>query len=260
MTYETIAYEEQDRIGVVTLNRPEKANALSRQMISELAGCLRRAEAAREARVLVVRGAGRHFCAGHDLAELRADPGAAAATFEECSRLMLALQAIPQPVIAQVHGTATAAGCQLVAACDLAVAVTGARFATPGVRIGLFCSTPAVALSRAVARKAALGMLFTGETVSAQEAREIGLVNRVVPAERLAEETMALARRVAGASLTVLGLGKRAFYTQAGRGDAEAYRLATEAMARNAGLEVAAEGIDAFLQQRPPVWPDDRQG
>jgi enoyl-CoA hydratase/carnithine racemase len=225
-------------------------------MIAELTDCLRAAGEARTARVLVVRGAGRHFCAGHDLAELRADVSEAGRIFEACSRFMMLLQQMPQPVIAQVHGTATAAGCQLVAACDLAVAEEGARFATPGVKIGLFCSTPMVPLSRAVGRRPALEMLFTGDPVSAEEARAIGLVNRVVPAARLEQETRDLARRVAASSLIILELGKQAFYTQAGMADEAAYRYATTVMARNAGMEVAAEGIDAFLEKRAPVWPE----
>ncbi|MFH1329569.1 MAG: enoyl-CoA hydratase [Actinomycetota bacterium] len=256
MNYQTIVYEEQEQTGVITLNRPEKANALSREMIAELTDCFRRAGEGRTARVLVVRGAGRHFCAGHDLAELRGRPAEAGLTFEECSRLMMLLHQVPQPVIAQVHGTATAAGCQLVAACDLAVAEEGARFATPGVKIGLFCSTPMVPLSRAVGRKPALEMLFTGDFVSADQARAIGLVNRVVPAARLEEETRELARRVAASSLIVLELGKQAFYTQARLTGEAAYQYATAVMTRNAGMEVAAEGIDAFLEKRAPVWPD----
>lgn len=256
LTYETIAYEEHERIGVITLNRPEKANALSRRMIAELTDCLRQAREARTTRALVVRGAGRHFCAGHDLAELRGRPAEAGLIFEECSRLMMLLGQVPQPVIAQVHGTATAAGCQLVAACDLAVAEEGARFATPGVKIGLFCSTPMVPLSRVVGRKAALEMLFTGDFVSAEEARAIGLVNRVVPAARLEEEAGGLARRIAASSLIVLELGKQAFYTQAGLTGDAAYPYATSVMTRNLGMEVAAEGIDAFLEKRAPVWPE----
>jgi enoyl-CoA hydratase/carnithine racemase len=252
----TVLYEEQDRVGRVTLNRPGRANALSRQMIAELTACLRRAGEARTARVLILRGAGPHFCAGHDLGELQARPAEARLVFEECSRMMLLLQELPQPVIAQVHGTATAAGCQLVAACDLAVAEEGARFATPGVKIGLFCSTPMVALSRAVGRKRALEMLFTGEFANATEALAMGLVNRVVPRDRLEEEAGRLAERIAASSLLTLEIGKRAFYQQVNLPDEAAYGYAAVVMAMNAGLEVAQEGIAAFLEKRPPVWPE----
>ncbi|MGD8386428.1 MAG: enoyl-CoA hydratase [Desulfobacteraceae bacterium] len=258
MGYRTISYEEKERIGSIVLNRPEKRNALSLELLRELTSCLDHAAATRSAKVLIVRGAGDHFCSGHDLNEIR--KGAfedIRNLFDTCLRLMMKIQAIPQPVIAEVQGVATAAGCQLVAACDLAVAEEGARFATPGVRIGLFCSTPMVPLSRNVGRKRALEMLLTGRFVSAREACEFGLLNRVVPKERLREETETLASEMAGYSLKVLAVGKQAFYRQIHMDDERAYQYGKEVISGNAMMPDAEEGIDAFLQKRPPVWTDD---
>ena len=213
-------------------------------------------EADPSVKVVVIGGAGPAFCAGHDLRELRSRPERAAyqATFELCSRLMTRVVRLPKPVIARVHGVATAAGCQLVASCDLAVAAATARFATPGVNIGLFCSTPMVALSRAVGRKAAMEMLLTGELIDAARARELGLVNRVVPEAELDTAVAALAGQIAAKSPLTLAIGKAAFYRQAEMGLDDAYAYVSEVMTRNMLARDAAEGIDAFLGRRQPVW------
>jgi enoyl-CoA hydratase/carnithine racemase len=251
----------EERAGTMlrlTLNRPEARNALSIELMTALLEALGRAAADPEARVVVIAGAGPAFCAGHDLRELRADPRRE--TYERifalCSELMLAIVRLPKPVIAEVHGVATAAGCQLVATCDLAVAAEEARFATPGVNIGLFCSTPMVALSRAVGRKAAMEMLLTGELIDAPTARSLGLVNRVVPKEGLREAVDRLARQIAGKSALIVKIGKEAFYRQAELDLASAYRYAAEVMTTNMLARDAGEGIDAFLAKRAPVWHD----
>ena len=204
----------------------------------------------------VVAANGPGFCAGHDLREMRANPGRQhyQAVFRQCARLMTTIVRLPKPVIARVHGIATAAGCQLVASCDLAVAASDARFATPGVNIGLFCSTPMVALSRAVPRKAAMEMLLTGEMIGADEAQRLGLVNRVVPEERLDDTVNELARTIAGKSPLVLKIGKEAFYRQAELGLDAAYAYTSEVMVANMMARDAEEGIDAFLQKRTPKW------
>jgi enoyl-CoA hydratase/carnithine racemase len=241
----------------LTLNRPAARNALSVGLMAALQQALH-AAADKSCRVVVIAGAGPAFCAGHDLRELRADPSRPAyeRIFAQCSALMLQIVKLPKPVIAEVHGIATAAGCQLVASCDLAVAAADARFATPGVNIGLFCSTPMVALSRAVGRKAAMEMLLTGDLVDAATARSLGLVNRVVPRAQLAAAARDLARRIAAKSALTLAIGKEAFYRQAELPLAEAYRYAAEVMTENMLARDAAEGIDAFLEKRPPVWRD----
>ncbi len=248
----------RDYAGVawLTLNRPAARNALSLGLMAALTEELGRLADAPEVKVVVIAGAGPAFCAGHDLREMRGRPERAAyeETFAACSRLMLAIVRLPKPVIARVHGIATAAGCQLVATCDLAVAADTARFATPGVNIGLFCSTPMVALSRAVGRKAAMEMLLTGDLIAAERAREIGLVNRVVPETALDEAIAALAETIAAKSPLTLAIGKEAFYAQAEMGLADAYRHTSEVMTRNMLARDAAEGIDAFLQKRQPVW------
>ncbi|HEX5453097.1 MAG TPA: enoyl-CoA hydratase [Stellaceae bacterium] len=242
----------------LVMNRPAARNALSVGLMGTLTEALDRAGADRSCRVVVIAGAGPAFCAGHDLREMRSDPSRAAyeRIFARCSELMLRIVNLPKPVIAEVHGIATAAGCQLVATCDLAIAAADARFATPGVNIGLFCSTPMVALSRAVGRKAAMEMLLTGELIDAATAKALGLVNRVVPPSDLPEATMALARQIAGKSALTVAIGKEAFYRQAELGLADAYRYAAEVMTRNMLARDAAEGIDAFLDKRPPVWQD----
>jgi enoyl-CoA hydratase/carnithine racemase len=207
-------------------------------------------------KAVVLAGAGPAFCAGHDLRELRSRPTSEfyAATFERCSQLMLAITRLKKPVIARVHGVATAAGCQLVATCDLAIAAADARFATPGVNIGLFCSTPMVALSRAVPRKQAMEMLLTGEMVAAPRAAEIGLVNRAVPAAELDGAVAALAATIIAKSPLVLAIGKEAFYRQCELPLAEAYAYTAQVMTTNMLARDAAEGIDAFIEKRQPVW------
>jgi enoyl-CoA hydratase/carnithine racemase len=251
---------EERTAGVLrlTLNRPEARNALSIELMTALVAALGRAADDPQSRVVVIAGAGPAFCAGHDLRELRRDPRRETyqRIFGLCSELMLAIVRLPKPVIAEVHGVATAAGCQLVAACDLAVAAEEARFATPGVNIGLFCSTPMVALSRAVGRKAAMEMLLTGELIDAATARSLGLVNRVVPREGLREAVDGLARQIAGKSAFTVKIGKEAFYRQAELDLAAAYRYAAEVMTTNMLAEDAGEGIDAFLAKRTPVWHD----
>jgi enoyl-CoA hydratase/carnithine racemase len=239
------------------LNRPPAFNALSLPVMTALEEALERIGADSSLRVVILGGRGRAFCAGHDLREMRANPSPEALreTFARCSRVMLAIARIPQPVIAKVHGIATAAGCQLVAACDLAVAAESARFAVSGVNLGLFCSTPMVALSRVVSRKLAMEMLLTGDFIDAASALRYGLVNRVVAAETLDAETLQLAARVAAKSPAAIALGKRLFYKQLEVGIEAAYQLAVETMTCNMLTEDAQAGIDAFLDKRPlPEW------
>ena len=248
----------RDEAGVtwLTLNRPGARNALSVGLMSALQATLDAVAADKNTRVVVIAGAGPGFCAGHDLRELRANPGRQhyEAVFAQCSRLMTSIVKLPKPVVARVHGIATAAGCQLVASCDLAVAADDARFATPGVNIGLFCSTPMVALSRAVGRKQAMEMLLTGELIAAEQARQWGLVNRVVPATALDETVKKLAQSIAAKSPLTLAIGKEAFYRQAELGLEAAYAYASEVMTRNMLARDAEEGIDSFLEKRAPVW------
>jgi len=245
-----------DGVATLTLNRPSARNALSLGLMQALDNALVAIAREPAIRVVVIAAAGPAFCAGHDLREIRASPNRFAyeQVFALCSRLMQRIVTLPKPVIAQVHGVATAAGCQLVASADLAVAAETARFATPGVNIGLFCSTPMVALTRAVGRKAAMEMLLTGELVDAPRARELGLINRVVPEADLADATMALAAGIAAKSPLTVAIGKEAFHRQAEMKLTDAYAYASEVMTRNMLAQDAAEGIDAFLQKRPPVW------
>jgi enoyl-CoA hydratase/carnithine racemase len=246
-------------VTTLTLNRPEARNALSLGMLQALLSELERAAADPSVRVVILAGAGPAFCAGHDLKEIRAAKfgGAyAESLFAECARVMLAIVRLPKPVIAQVHGVATAAGCQLVASCDLAVAAEDARFATPGVNIGLFCSTPMVALSRNVGRKAAMRMLLTGDLIDADTAIAFGLVNEVAPAAELAARTAALAAKIAGKSALILAIGKEAFYRQAELPLADAYAYAADVMVANLAMRDAQEGIGAFIEKRTPVWCD----
>ncbi|MBV9439188.1 MAG: enoyl-CoA hydratase [Candidatus Eremiobacteraeota bacterium] len=253
--YNTILVEAGDAVGVVTLNRAEKRNALSLEAMRELTAAFDALGADRAVKVVVLRGLGPAFSAGHDLREmLRRSVEEYRLTFDVCVRLMETIQSIPQPVIAEVAGIATAAGCQLVATCDLAVAATTASFATPGVKIGLFCTTPMVALTRAIGRKRAMEMLLTGEPVDARTAAEWGLINRVVVPEELEATTRALAERIAGASGFVIGLGKAAFYAQIDLDQPKAYAYAKEVMSMNALAADAQEGIDAFLGKRAPSW------
>jgi enoyl-CoA hydratase/carnithine racemase len=249
---------DEGGVAYLTLNRPQARNALSVALMTRLQEALDAIAADRAVRVVVIAGAGPAFCAGHDLRELRANPGRAPyeAVFAQCSRLMLSILRLPKPVIARVHGVATAAGCQLVASCDLALAAEDARFATPGVNIGLFCSTPMVALTRAVGRKPAMEMLLTGDLVDAARARELGLVNRIVPLAGLDAAVVRLAAEIAAKSAHVLAIGKEAFYRQAELGIAEAYDYAASMMTRNMLARDAEEGIDAFIAKRPAVWQD----
>ncbi len=255
--------EQDGAVLTLTMNRPFARNSLSRGLMGALQEALARIAEDRSVKVVILAASGPVFSAGHDLKEMTAarqdaDGGKAffTETFAQCSDLMQAIIALPQPVIAQVQGVATAAGCQLVATCDLAVSSSTARFATPGVNIGLFCSTPMVALSRAVPRKKAMEMLLTGEMISADDALAHGLVNRVVPAYGLFAETRALAETIAGKSRVVLGIGKRAFYEQAERPLAEAYDMMAQVMTFNMLNADAAEGIGAFVEKRSPVWPE----
>jgi len=248
--------DDADGVATLTLNRPAARNALSSALMAQLHEQLEELAEDRSVKVVVIAGNGPAFCAGHDLKELRANTGREfyQRLFRQCSRLMLAIVNLPKPVIAKVHGIATAAGCQLVASCDLAVASDQARFATPGVNIGLFCSTPMVALSRAVGRKAAMEMLLTGDMVSAPEAQRLGLINRVVAADALDGETDRLARQIADKSPLVLAIGKEAFYQQAEMDLRDAYEHASDVMTHNMLARDAEEGIDAFIEKRPPKW------
>ena len=248
---------DREGIASLTLNRPAQYNALSTGLMAELQGCLDEIAEDRRVRAVVIEGAGKGFCAGHDLKELRTRGGDRAffqGVFRQCSKLMVSLTTLPQPVIAKVHGIATAAGCQLVATCDLAVAADTARFGTPGVNIGLFCSTPMVALSRAVPRKQAMEMLLTGEMIDSDQAKQFGLINHAVPQERLDEEALRLAERVIAKSPLTLKIGKEAFYRQIEFGLVEAYAYASEVMTTNMLARDAEEGIDAFIEKRVPVW------
>jgi enoyl-CoA hydratase/carnithine racemase len=245
--------------GVVrlTLNRGERFNPLSSEMIAALQRAVDGVAADPDARVVVLAAAGRGFCAGHDLKEMRAHSSDAAwqgRLFEDCSRLLLSLTRLPQPVIARIHGIATAAGCQLVSTCDLAVAADTATFALPGVNVGVFCTTPAVGVGRNVARKRVMEMLLTGKPIDAATALQWGLVNRVVPAEKLDETVQEFVDAILAKSPAVVRNGKRAFYDQLDRPLADAYATAGEAMTQGVLLEDAAEGMDAFLQKRPPSW------
>ncbi len=247
----------------LTLDDPARRNALSEAMLHQLASALDAAGADQQVRVIVLAANGPAFCAGHDLKEVTAardsdDGGRAffARLMDLCARVMQAIVACPKPVIAEVGGVATAAGCQLVASCDLAVASDSARFCTPGVSIGLFCSTPMVALSRNVSNKHAMEMLLTGDMVSAARAAEIGLVNRAVAADELTSATMRLAQQIAARSQMTLATGKRAFYAQREMPLAEAYAYASQIMVDNMLAPDAEEGINAFLEKRPPAWRD----
>ncbi|MDP6954112.1 MAG: enoyl-CoA hydratase [Alphaproteobacteria bacterium] len=246
----------EDGVTTLTLNRPEARNALSIGLMSSLQAALDDIAADAAVKVVVIAGAGPGFCAGHDLKEIRSDPSRETYQdlFTQCSRLMITITRLPKPVIAKVHGIATAAGCQLVSTCDLAVAASDARFATPGVNIGLFCSTPMVALSRVVGRKAAMEMLLTGDMVDAETARSNGLVNRVVPPEELDAAVSALASQIAGKSPVSLAIGKEAFYRQLEMPLDDAYVYTAQVMTENMLKRDAEEGIDAFLEKRKPVW------
>ena len=254
-TYEHILFTMDGTIARLTMNRPQRRNALSLAHMQELIHCLKALGEGKEAQVVVLGGTGPAFCAGHDLSEMVGrDPEFYRHLFDVCCELMETIQAIPQPVIARVHGVATAAGCQLAATCDLVVASEEARFATPGVKIGLFCSTPMVALRRAVGQKKAMEMLLTGDFISAEEALAEGLANKVVAAEDLDSETQRLAEKIAEASPLVVGVGKQAFYRQIEMPVEQAYAYTKEIMSFNASFADAQEGICAFLEKRKPEW------
>jgi enoyl-CoA hydratase/carnithine racemase len=254
--------EDRGPVAVLTLNRPEARNSLSEALIAALTGAVTEISGSDSVRAIVITGAGPAFSSGHDLKELTAhrnDPDRGrcffAKTMAACSDMMLAIVRLPKPVIAAVNGIATAAGCQLVASCDLAVASVDARFATPGVNIGLFCSTPMVALSRNVSRKAAMEMLLTGEMVSAHDACVLGLVNRVVEADRVVNAAVELGREIARKPKQTLKIGKEAFYRQLDMPLEEAYRYASAVMVENMLDDEAKEGIGAFIDKREPRWP-----
>ena len=248
--------ETRDAVRTLTMNRGERFNALSRDMLAALEREFDAAAADPEVRAVVIAGAGKGFCAGHDLKELRAHPDQAwqRELFDACSRMMVKLTRLPQPVIARVHGVATAAGCQLVSMCDLAVAADTASFALPGVNVGVFCSTPAVGVVRNVARKRVMEMLLTGDPIDAATALDWGLVNRVVPAAELDAAVRAFTDRILARSASVISLGKQAFYAQVERPLDDAYAVTSEAMACNLMDPDAAEGIDAFVEKRGAKW------
>lgn len=253
-----ILREDRDGIATLTLNRGDRMNPLSTAMLAAIQAELDRLADERAIKVVVLAGSGRHFCAGHDLKEMRAHPDKSwqKALFDQCSRAMISLVRLPQPVIARVQGVAVAAGCQLVSMCDLAVASEVAQFALPGVKSGIFCSTPGVGVARNLARKHALEMLFTGDLIDAKTALSWGLVNRVASLAALDAEVDKLARKILSHSGAVVGMGKRFFYEQVEKDMAGAYALASEGMACNMMLEDAAEGIDAFIGKRKPDWRD----
>jgi len=250
--------EDRDGVATLTLNRGDRMNPLSTALLAALQFELDRLAGDSAARVVVLAGAGKHFCAGHDLREMRAHPDKTwqKALFDQCSKMMLALVRLPQPVIARVQGVAVAAGCQLVSMCDLAVASEVAQFALPGIKSGIFCTTPGVGVARNLARKHALEMLFTGDPIDAKTALSWGLVNRVVPLSDLDAEVGKLAGKILAHSGAVLGMGKKFFYEQVEQGLTDAYALASEGMACNMMLEDAAEGIDAFIGKRKPSWKE----
>ncbi len=255
MTYDEILFTVSPPIALLTLNNPKKINALSKIMIAEMIDALTGVATDETIKVIIIKAAGKHFCAGHFLGEMAGkDAKEYKFIFDQCSRLMSKIHATPQPVIAQVQGIATAAGCQLVAWCDLAVAAENAQFATPGVKIGLFCTTPMVALSRAIGRKAAMEMLLTGRYVAAEEAKSLGLINRVAPLDKLAQETEGMALQIAEASHYVLSIGKQAFYAQIDQTDENAMQYAKNTMAFNNLAKDAQIGIRAFLDKEVPKW------
>jgi enoyl-CoA hydratase/carnithine racemase len=255
MDYRNLIVKEEPPAARITLNRPEKRNALSLELMQEVIDVLRGVGSTPETRVVVIEGAGTNFSAGHDLEEIVGrDLPFYQQLFDVCTEMMETIHRIPQPVIAKVHGVATAAGCQLVAACDLVVADNGARFATPGVKIGLFCSTPMVPVSRAVGRKRALEMLLTGEFIDAPTAMDWGLVNRVVPSDRLVESVDELVAAIVRSSPLTVGIGKEAFYEQIELDEHRAYDLTKSVMSMNSMASDAQEGIGAFLEKRKPTW------
>lgn len=261
MTGDILLREDRGAVAELTLNRPEALNALSDAMLAALTGQLAALAEDATIRVVILRGAGKAFCAGHDLREMQAarqSPDAGRAYFQDlftrCAVMMRAIRTLPQPVIAETHGIATAAGCQLVATCDMAVAAEGTRFGVNGVNIGLFCSTPMVALSRNIPRKQAFEMLTTGQFIDCARAEALGLINRTAPPGDLTDQTRALADQVAAKLTAAVRIGKRAFYEQAEMPIDAAYAHTAEVMAENMMWRDTSEGIDAFLQKRKPDW------
>ena len=255
MDYEFVRHELDDQSAVITLNRPERRNALSLDLMLELIYVLGEVARDKKTRSVILAAEGTAFCSGHDLTEMVGrKEDAYRRLFDTCCALMQKIQSIPQPVIAEVQGVATAAGCQLVASCDLAIASHTARFATPGVRIGLFCTTPMVALTRSIGRKRAMEMLLTGKTIDAATAADWGLINSAVPPENLRQATRKLAAQIAEASSYTVAVGKKAFYEQIEAPQRTAYEQAQEVMTQNSLAEDASEGITAFLGKRVPVW------
>lgn len=255
MEYQEILVDSQGAVGFITLNSPKTVNALSRNMILELTAALESFRADASVKVIIIKANGKHFCSGHDLKEMVGGSlSEYKAIFEHCNRMMMLIHEIHQVVIAQVRGVATAGGCQLAAMCDMVVAADNARFGTPGVKVGLFCTTPMIALTRAVGRKLAMEMLVTGRLISAEEAERHGLVNRVVPEADLDKATMDLALGVAEASPLVLAIGKRAFYDQIELDEPRAYQYGGNVIILNLMAEDAQEGIKAFLDKREPTW------
>ena len=248
--------DDRDGVTTLTLNRPAQFNSLSEEMLSDLQAALDAVANDASVRAVVIAGAGKAFCAGHDLKQMRANHSKAymQKLFRQCGKVMMTISEMPQPVIARIHGIATAAGCQLVAMCDLAVAAEGARFAVSGINVGLFCATPSVALGRAMGRKQAMEMLLTGDFIDAAEAQRRGLINRVVPPEQLDAEVKKLTDSICAKSAVAVGMGKQMFYKQLEMGLDGAYQLASETMACNMMAGDAAEGIDAFMQKRKPEW------
>ena len=248
--------QDEDGITTLKLNRPQQYNVLSSQMLTELQQALDDISGDENTRVVIIAAQGKAFCAGHDLKQMRSSEERSfhQALFDQCSRMMLTINQIPKPVIAQVNGIATAAGCQLVAACDLAVAAESARFAVSGINLGLFCSTPSVSLSRNLSRKQAMQMLLTGEFIDAQTALDYGLVNEVVADDQLVAATRALAQKIVARSSHAISLGKQMFYQQLNMDLSAAYEFAGERMTCNMDSEDAREGIDAFIEKRQPKW------
>ncbi len=255
MDYSDILIETRNQVGILTLNSPKTVNALSKNIIKEMISALHELSSAGSAKVIIIKANGKHFSSGHNLQEMTGGTSQEYNwIFTQCTELMILIHSISQIVIAQVHGVATAAGCQLVATCDLVVADQTAKFGTPGVRIGLFCTTPMVALSRTIGRKKALEMLLSGRLIDADEALQCGLINHVVPEAELDERTMKLAETIAEASPLTLAIGKKAFYNQIELDESRAYEYAVNAMTLNLLAEDAQEGISAFLEKRKPEW------
>ena len=255
MTDNTIIQTRNEGIAVLTLNNPDRRNVLSLEVLEALQDALDSISKDRDIRVVIIKSLGPVFSSGHDLRQLiNGSVESQELLFSACTRVMTSIRKLPQPVIAQIKGLATAAGCQLVATCDLAIASEDSSFATPGVQIGLFCTTPGVAVSRVIGAKRSMEMLLTGQPISADYAAEIGLINRVVSPDDLEQNVLNLARQIGGASSSTVVLGKQAFYKQVEMGISDAYQLAEETMVRNLQYEDAREGISAFLEKRAPKW------